>query len=595
MIDQISTEQQSHIAEVVNRQADLVKRQMGEASTLVEELAMWAGGQKGAEKDEAVKKVFGLISKMSKVERAQYRTALAEGMQLKIREYNDILKATGQEVDEGGEGGETIETLGGYIDGWLVEYLYDPETGESKLAYRNPDRKVDVAQAVMIEGRKYIPKYATSFITRQACVFPSEMGVLKDTRELVAIVEGFIRRWYLLESSYMYRLIAYYVIMTWVYDCFQALCYLRATGEAGAGKSELMRRIGSICYRFMPASGSTSPSSFFRAIEEYRGTLFIDEADLRDGGDMSNDMVKVLNLGAMKGGHIWRMEEVVREGRKEFEVASFNTYGPKLIAMRKEFRDDAVASRSLTIKLMPREPLELKLAGVPLITNEKFRKEAAEIRNLLIRWRLQMWEVEIPMGDEYVDLEISARLNQVTMPLKAMAREDEALKGEIERFLREYNREIVLTKSMTLAARVVEALWKIHQYPDLRAKYLQKTNEGSEFMMIGEVRQIANELIDEMNEPADKDGSKPNPPDEEERKEWKKRRDELSARGVGAIIRQELQLRVGNRRGKGFPVYWDEIKMQALARRFGFDVGTLPKAVEEVPVQEEFLNQEGEA
>ena len=581
---------EEHIQEIVNQQAALVRKQLGNAPTLVEELAGWAGGQKGADKDEAVRKVFGLISKMSKVEKAQYLDVLAKQMKMGINEFKRIQKAAGDEVDEGGAGGEVIETLGGYIDGWLVEYLYDPETGECKLAYRSPDHKVDVASSLMIEGRKYVPKFPTTFITRQACVFPSELGVLKDTRELVAIVEGFIRRWYLLESNYLYRLIAYYVLMTWLYDCFSALCYLRATGEAGAGKSELMRRIGPICYRFMPASGSTSPSSFFRAIEEYKGTLFIDEADLRDGGDMSNDMVKVLNLGAMKGGHIWRMEEVVREGGKEFEVASFNTYGPKLIAMRKEFRDDAVASRSLTLKLMPREPLELKLAGVPLIVSEKFRKEALEVRNLLIRWRLQIWEVEIPMRDEDVDLEISSRLNQVTMPLKALARDDVQLRGEIERFLREYNREIVLTKSMTLAARVVEALWKIHQYPDLRAKYLQKSAEGSEFMMIGDVRQIANELIDEMNEPADKEGSKTTPPDEEERKEWKKRRDELSARGVGAIIRQELQLRVGNRRGKGFPVYWDDIKMQALARRFGFDIETLPKGETNMAaVQEELL------
>ncbi len=42
----------------------------------------------------------------------------------------------------------------------------------------------------------------------------------------------------------------------------------------------------------MTASGANTASTFFRATEMYRGTVFIDEADLHDGGDMSNDIVK---------------------------------------------------------------------------------------------------------------------------------------------------------------------------------------------------------------------------------------------------------------------------------------------------------------
>ena len=52
---------------------------------------------------------------------------------------------------------------------------------------------------------------------------------------------------------------------------------------------------------------------------------------------------------------------------------------------------------------------------------------------------------------------------------------------------------------MTIAARIVEAMWKIHQYPDIRKKYLQKTVDGDEYILIGDIRTIANELMDEMN------------------------------------------------------------------------------------------------
>ena len=74
---------------------------------------------------------------------------------------------------------------------------------------------------------------------------------------------------------------------------------------------------------------------------------------------------------------------------EKFVPVTFTTFCPKLIAMRKEFRDDAVASRSITFRLMPREPIELREAGVPLSINEEFRRQAQAIRNMLLRWRME--------------------------------------------------------------------------------------------------------------------------------------------------------------------------------------------------------------
>ena len=208
--------------------------------------------------------------------------------------------------------------------------------------------------------------------------------------------------------------------------------------------------------------------------------------------------------------------------------------------------------------------MELKSRGIRLYIDEEFREKARHIRNLLLRWRLQMWQPEIEVSEELMDLDISSRLNQVTMPLKALAADDPSLQEEIVKFLRQYNQEMVLTKSMTLGARVVEAMWMIYTDVDYREKYLIVGTEGSdELLMIGDVAKVANEIIDEMNELGTEQ--------EEEAEETKKKRkrDSLTARGVGSIIRNELQLQVGERRGKGFPVYWDQIKMEALGKRYG--------------------------
>ena len=555
-----------------------LREAMGKAPTMVEAAAAWAGQQDGSDQDAATLVVFGMISQMEPLLQAKYRSRLAKAMGISVRDFNNIAKAAqskkkkGKDEDEG----EPIYTLGGNLQGWLVDYVYDPEKDQALLAYRDPDGKVGMETKIEIEGQVYLPKPPNSFIRDGGVLFSSGLGSLKPTRELVAMTEAFIKQHYLLETNYLAKIIAYYVLLTWIYDSFNALPYLRGMGEPGAGKSELMRRIGHVCYRLMTASGANTSASFFRATEMYRGTVFIDEADLHDGGDMSNDIIKFLNQGAMKGNPIWRLEETYGpDGSKSYEPATYQTFCPKLIAMRKDFKDSAVGSRCLTLKLMPREPIELKSAGVRLYIDEEFREKAVLLRNMLLRWRLEHWQPEIQVNEDLMDLEISSRLNQVTMPLKALALDDEALQSEIEKFLRAYNMELVLSRNMTVAARVVEAIWKIYVYPDLRALMVRTTADGDqEYMMIGDVRRIANELMDEMNRASDEE------PDEDKPK---RKKDELSARGVGSVIRNTLQLHVGQRQGKGFPVYWDQLKMEALAKRYG----VVPPEVKDVPKQNE--------
>ncbi len=557
-----------HIQRLVERQAKKAREWLESAPTMAEVVAEWAGAQRGGGRDDAFRIAFRLIGAMDKAQIAMYLSSLVGRLDIGVREFNNILKATGKELAEN-ELAEIIETLGGYIQGWLVEYLYDPETDKALLAYRDPDRKMGVAESIEIEGKRYIPQMPTNFIRDGGVLFPSEIGPQKSTRELVAIIEMFVNQHYLLENKYLSRTIAYYVLLTWMYDSFNAICYLRAMGEAGAGKSELMRRVGHLCYRMITASGASTAATLFRVVEMFKGTVFIDEADLHDGGDMSNMIVKFLNQGAMKGTPIQRLTERMSPEGKFYEVENYQTYGPKLIAMRKDFKDDAVASRSLTIKLMPREPIELKAKGIKLQINSEFRDRARAIRNLLLRWRLSVWEPEIEISDDLMDLEISSRLNQVTMPIKALAKDDPELLDEITKFLRALNADLVLSRSMTIAARIVEALWRIHNTESLREKYIIKTadNEG-EMILIGDVAKVANDIIDEMNALGEGEI------EEDESAKRKRKRDSLTARGVGSLIRNELQLQVGERRGKGFPVYWDQIKLEALAKRYGVDQNT---------------------
>lgn len=551
---------QSHDNQVLGMQEALSK-----APTLAETMAAWAGKQNGSERDDALKEALQVISQMDELSLAQYKSDLARAMRISLRDIGRMVKATqdlNKKKDETGESFTT--TLGGVINGWLVEYLYDVEEHKASLAWKDPEGKIGSGDSVVIEGIKYLPIPPTDTFKNLGILFPSKLGTLKTTKELVAIIEHYIVSAYLLSDKLTAKIMSYYALLTWLYDSFNTIPYLRAMGEAGAGKSELMRRVGMVCYRLMIANGAGTAASLFRSVERYRGTVFIDEADLQQS-DTTNDIVKFLNLGAMRNNPIWRLEEVIGEGgKKEYVERMYTTFCPKLIAMRKDFKDDAVGSRSLTFKIQPRETMELVNANIPLSIDDDMRARALAIRNLLVRWRLEHWAPEIPIDTTYYDLNISSRLNQVTGPLMAVAKDDPGLQEEMKRFLREYYAELTISKSMTITARVIEALWKIYKFPDLRKEMIEVDTEG-EKVLVGSVTKIANEIIDEMNSSGEKDSGGTETPQ-------KRRKDELSPQRIGRLIREELQLQVSGRTNKGFFVYWNQLRMEAVAKRYGINV-----------------------
>lgn len=552
-----------------NQQAVILRTQiMDQASPLVYVVAVWAGMQKGVEGEKAQRFAVGVIAAMDEFERAQYRARLVVALHLSAREL-DLMVRKVKEEGKGANGSETptVMTIGGQIGGgWLLEYLYDVESHTSSLAWRDPDGKIGTGESVMIDGTRYQAEDPVDIMRDGGILMPSAVGPSKTTRELVTYIEFFIRGAYLLNKDTDAKIMAYYALLTWLYDAFNAIPYLRAMGEAGAGKSELMSRVGLVCYRLMRSSGAGSSASLFRSVEHYRGTVLIDEADLKDSST-SNDVVKFLNLGAMRNNPIWRMEEdFSQEGQKKFSLKTYQTFCPKLIAMRKDFFDDAVGSRCITFKVQPRETMELVAAGITLSINNEMRSKALALRNMLLRWRLENWQNEIEVDPAFLDFDISSRLNQVTGPLMAIAKDDPELRNEMKMFLRAYYKETILNRSMSLVARVIEAIWKIYKYPDLLAIGLQKRANGEEWIKIGKVTEVTNQIINEMNMGEEIEPTAPDPSDKK-----KRAGDEVKSQKIGRIIREDLQLQVSDRTAEGYWVVWDGARLAALAKRYGVD------------------------
>ena len=564
-----------------------VTKAINSAPLLIEELAKSIGKMPEVEKDTASTELVGFIAQMDDLSYSQFESRLAKAMGLGDAQLRKRVKAT-QKIERDDDTGENVEyTLGGMIKGYLIEYLYDPDIDKASLAWRDPSGKVDSGYSVMIEGKKIVAKSPDEVVRSGAILFPSKLGEKKDTRTLTTMINSFIKRAYLFPNALMPKIISYWILVSWVYDSFPATPYLRANGEPGSGKSELMLRISLICNRRFVASGASSTSSLFRTMQTYNfPTLFLDEMD-QSKSDAATDIAKLLNQGAMRdGAPITKSVEVVIDGKKTYEVEVYKVYCPKLLAMQGFFYDRAIESRCLSLQLQPRDPIELKAAKIPYHITEKMKQEALAMRNLLVRWRLETWRYR-EMKDEYVNVNISSRLNQVTWPMQALAEEDEneELRHEINVFLEEYYRFMTQDKNMTVEARIIEAMWTIYKDAELSTSMVEQEADGRKKIKIGFITKIANQIIAWMNM---EDGDEDDGEDENGKSKQmiKKNKFELSPQKVGRRLREKLQIETSERSKDGYSAYWDQVHMEALAKRYGVKVDELevPAKKSETPM-----------
>jgi len=323
-------------------------------------------------------------------------------------------------------------------DGTLLEMCYNQERSPSKFfARRNPATgEVDYPASVPLEDQgEMIAPYEDRMPDEGVILLPSEATPYESVAVLLNEVQAFIHRYVGLSSVYE-QLAAYYVLLTWVYDSFNVLPYLRALGDWGTGKSRFLTVVGNLCYKAIFASGATTPSPIFRMLQKYAGTLILDEADWRYS-DANVEIVKILNCGYATGFPVLRSEGESNEPK------AFRVFGPKIIATREEWQDRALESRCLT------ENMDGKFRpDVPYILPHSFTEEALRLRNQLLTFRFRHYgprEVDLSLADSSIE----PRLNQVMLPLASVI-EDGKVRETFKTFIRAYNDRLLADRGLSL-------------------------------------------------------------------------------------------------------------------------------------------------
>ena len=336
-------------------------------------------------------------------------------------------------------------------DGRLVELVYIAEEKRTKLAIFENGEATVVDELQLMTGDTLVPVRASNnLIKHGAVVLPERPESFGSVFELIEAIHVYLHR-YVDLSDHFQRIASYYVLLTWVYDAFNELPYLRLRGDFGSGKTRALIVIGSLCYKAFFASGASTVSPIFHTLDTFRGTLIFDEADFRFSDERA-ELVKIFNNGNAKGFPVLRTAVTVK---KEFDPRAFNVFGPKIVAMRRSFEDQALESRFLTEEMGQRSLRD----DIPINLPDAQKEEARSLRNKLLMYRFQTLE-RICVDESLVDLSLSPRLNQILVPLLSIIN-DEQLQEEVRDSVKSFDQDLYAERSASAEAGILEILAEI--------------------------------------------------------------------------------------------------------------------------------------
>lgn len=291
-----------------------------------------------------------------------------------------------------------------------------------------------------------------NLLRNDVVLFPSEPEEYGSEEDLLNELRTFIHR-YVDMSPLFEKTACYYVLLTWVYDSFNELPYLRVRGDPGSGKTRFLLTVGSLCYKPIFASGASTVSPIFRMLDAFRGTLIIDESDFRQSDERS-EVVKIFNNGNARGFPVLRTE-VSKTG--EFNPHAYWVYGPKIIATRGSFEDRALESRCLTEEMGQHDLRD----DIPINMADSYKDEARHLRNKLLLFRFRNLGKRVAT-EELVDRTIEPRLNQIFVPLLSII-DDAGTRADLRELARRYNHDMIADRSMDTEAQVLEIIHDMHE------------------------------------------------------------------------------------------------------------------------------------
>lgn len=324
--------------------------------------------------------------------------------------------------------------------------LFEQIEGGKFLQYYMASGETKTVNHVMHDDVKVLPLESEE-VALGAVRLPSGITEYSDTLTLLKEVESHIYR-YLDVSDSFRKFASYYVLLSWLYDRFNTLPYLRFIGDTGCGKSRALDVCGGLCYKATSASGCITPAPIYRMLKRWAGTIILDEADLRNS-DEYHEVTKILNCGFERNRPVIR---AVKDNPENLQILP--TYGPKVFATRRRFKDTALEARCLT-EIMQETARE----DIPATLSDAFYKEQGELRNKLLLFRFRNYD-KVNAGNRVIlELKgIEPRLRQISACFASLFAGQPEVLANYQGFITHHQRELIEQRASTIYGQVVEKL-----------------------------------------------------------------------------------------------------------------------------------------
>jgi hypothetical protein len=309
-----------------------------------------------------------------------------------------------------------------FPDGTLVELVRDPSRPRPRLLVWKNGR-AEIQDYYQQADRLFVPPPIDPSLT-SAVRLPTALVPHGSLEDLLRRVQECISTYVDLELQDV-RLSTNIILHSWFADCSTVTPYLWVTGPSGAGKTTLLRLLHCLCRRAVLAN-DVSPASLYLLPSAVMPTLLIDEFDPGSRGQ-HRQLLKFLRSGSTQGG--W----ILRAGRP------YSTFCPKVIASRPGPTDTALASRSVSISMLP------TLRSLPELDSATQEKISKEFQGQFLDFRLQNYSriatnVTLEMPD------FTPRMRDLARALAAPVRGHPQLEQQLLDDLESLNEEAKLSR-----------------------------------------------------------------------------------------------------------------------------------------------------
>ena len=343
--------------------------------------------------------------------------------------------------------------------GAIVDLILD-SADDSRLKFvfyqppesQDEDEEPQLAYSDILTGsdHAYLPPDADSNLLKSIRM-PTEAAPYESLQQLISGISQLILRCVAVSQTDA-RLLAHFVLSTWLIDRLPVAPYLALVGPPQSGKTTLLRVLHLLCRRSLFASDASSVT-LLHVCHQLHPTLLIDETSSIDDPVA---MRRLLRVGNTPGSLVLRHKQ------------SWNVFGAKVVCWRELPDDAALNSRCIILPMHGVNDPALRLPDDPEIITA-----AAALQSQLLYYRLANYNaVTTPALTEQVK-SLPPRKRELYLALAAPCSTDEPSRN----FLLDYFRDNNLPSDDFPSAAeqaVLVALFHMAHMPEHRSQPLTK-------------------------------------------------------------------------------------------------------------------------